>query len=183
MTIGSNYSDLELRYARPLASGLIANDAFREWAFVGTRHERLAFGARHDGAGQRARRGLPNMKNPYWFNYWCGKDRLCECRIGTAVETDILLVFSCLGDTDLAVHVEVKRPGDTLGDGQAATYPRRAACWANDISRPKRIPPHREYLTVLACGSNLEGNPELAHFDKVIFHDDIAEWLRPYPEP
>jgi hypothetical protein len=122
------------------------------------------------------------MTNPYWFNYWCGKDKLCRCKIGTAIETDILLVFST-AEVSLALHVEVKRPGETLGDGQAATYPRRASCWATDATRPKRIVPHTEFLTVLACGVNLASDPDLAHFDRVIFHDEISQRISPYPEP
>ena len=122
-----NYSELELRYARPLASGLIANPGFREWMLLGTRHEGLARELQHDAHEQQTLRGRPSMTNPYWFNYWCGKDRKCECRLGTAVETDILLIFRHTAHRGLAIHVEVKRPGDTLGDGQAETYPRRAA--------------------------------------------------------
>ena len=80
------------------------------------------------------------------------------------------------------MHVEVKRPGEKLGDGQAATYPRRAACWAVEATRPKRIPSHTEFLTILACGENLLGNAELDHFDKVIFHREIARRIAPYPE-
>lgn len=177
----SIYSELELKYARPLAAGLIADHDFREWLLSGTRYERLARTARHDSALQQRQRGN-TMTNPYWFNYWCGKDRNCACRVGTAVETDILLVFDCEDKTALALHVEIKRPGDTLRSGQAVTYPRRAACWANEATRPRRIPPHSEFLTILACGSNLRGNPDLIHFDKVIFHDEIATHLNPYPD-
>lgn len=169
------------KYARPIATALANDPDFLAWVVTGTRHEALAKVARHDSATQKARRGQPKMKNPYWFNYWCGKDRACTCRIGTAVETDILLVFACQ-EVNLAVHVEVKRPGEKLGVGQAATYPRRAACWATDTTRPKRIPPHTEFLTVLACGDNLVGNIELDYFDKVILHSDIAQRIKPYPD-
>lgn len=179
--VKTNYSELELRYARPLASGLTGNPAFLQWMLAGTRHEQLAQSATHDADAQRLRRGQPTMRNPYWFNYWCGKDQLCTCRIGTAIETDILLIFECNG-TGLAIHVEVKRPGEKLGDGQAATYPRRAACWADEASRPKRIPAHTAFLTLLACGDNLVGSEEVAHFDKVVLHKEIANWISPYPE-
>lgn len=180
--MAAGYSELELRYARPLAAALIADADFRDWVLSGTRHERLARTAFHDAERQRLRRNLPSMKNPYWFNYWCGKDRRCTCRVGTAVETDILLIFACEDETDLAVHIEVKRPNDTLGDGQAVTYSRRAACWATDATRPPRIVPHSAFVTVLACGANLVSDPDLVYFDKVIFHDDIAKRLHPYPE-
>jgi hypothetical protein len=152
-----------------------------QWVFNGTRHEYLAATAFHNANAQRARRAQPSMKNPYWFNYWCGKDKNCTCRVGTGIETDILLVFEC-GYANLAVHIEVKRPGEKLSEGQAAAYPRRAACWASDAARPRRILPHTEFLTVLACGHSLAGSAELAHFDRVILHHEIAERITPYPE-
>jgi hypothetical protein len=177
----ARYSELELKYARPIADALANRPDFLAWVLTGTRHEALAEVARHDAPKQQTLRGQPKMKNPYWFNYWCGKDGACTCRLGTAIETDILLIFECQ-EVSLAVHVEVKRPGEKLGVGQAATYPRRAACWATGASRPKRIPPHTEFLTVLVCGENLIGDAEVVHFDKVILHNDIAQRIAPYPE-
>jgi hypothetical protein len=180
---GSKYSELELQYARPLATGLIEDPSFRAWLLAGTHYGQLAAEARHDADLQRRTRARPAMTNPYWFNYWCGKDRDCDCRIGTAIETDILLIFEAADGERFAVHVEVKRPNEQLGVGQAITYPRRAACWANSATRPSRVPDHSGFVTVLACGSNLAGNPEIGHFDKTVFHDAIAEHLHGYPKP
>jgi hypothetical protein len=41
------------------------------------------------------------MKNPYWFNYWCPKDSKCVCKVGTSLETDILLILECANDRRL----------------------------------------------------------------------------------
>jgi hypothetical protein len=122
------------------------------------------------------------MKNPYWFNYWCGKDKRCACRIGTGIETDILLIFDCINGRRLGLHIEVKRPGEMLGDGQAESYPRRAACWANPNTRPKTVPSHHDFLTMLVCGRDLASDIRLRHFDKVVFHDEIAKQIQLYPE-
>lgn len=161
---------------------MVDDPTFRSWMLAGTPYAGVAMDATHDGALQKRMRGHPGMTNPYWFNYWCGKDRACTCRLGTAIETDILLVFADDADQSFGVHIEIKRPGDTLGDGQAATYPRRAACWAAAQSRPKRIPEHSGYVTILAGGRNLEGAADIGYFDRVVFHDEIAKHLNEYPE-
>jgi hypothetical protein len=124
----------------------------------------------------------PNMKNPYWFNYWCPKDKNCACRIGTGIETDILLIFDCVNARRLALHIEIKRPGDTLKDGQAESYPRRAACWANPVTRSKRVPNHQDFLTMLICGREIESDERRLFFDKVVFHDQVADRIQVYPE-
>ena len=122
------------------------------------------------------------MKNPWWFNYWCGKDAKCACRIGTGIETDLLFVLEHEQAGRYAFHLEIKRPGDQLGIGQAESYPRRAACWANSATRPRTVPPHEGFLTILICGRELAVDSRLQFFDKVIFHDLIVEKIAPYPE-
>jgi hypothetical protein len=82
----------------------------------------------------------------------------------------------------LALHVEIKRPGEKLGDGQAEFYPRRAACWANPDTRPKTVPPHEDFLTMVVCGRDLGSDARLRFFDKVVFHDDVAQKIEVYPE-
>ena len=173
----ARYSDLELRYARPVAQAILDDDTFRDWLLQETDH----VGALPIGAVQGSLRS-PTMKNPYWFNYWCGKDARCACRIGTGIETDILLIMNTRDDRRLGLHIEVKRPGEHLGDGQAESYPRRAACWANPATRPRTVTPHDEFLTMLICGRELAEDERLRFFDKVVFHDQIAECVTPYPE-
>lgn len=179
----SAYSDLELKYARPIAAALAGDRDFRKWLLEGTSFADVAAEARHDADLQRRLRVRPTMINPYWFNYWCGKDRSCACRVGTAIETDILMIFEASDARKFAVHVEVKRPNERLGLGQAEPYPRRAACWADQQTRPKRIPAHSDFVTVLACGRNLADDPQIRHFGRVAFHHEIAERLAVYPEP
>jgi len=177
------YSEKELRYARPVAHEILESGAFRQWLLGGTKHEQSALHARPVGQLQASLRS-PTMKNPYWFNYWCGKDSKCECRVGTGtgIETDILLMLDCPNDRRLALHIEIKRPGDHLRDGQAESYPRRAACWADPSTRPKTVLPHQDFLTILICGRELASDDRLRFFDKVIFHDDVSQRIRVYPE-
>jgi hypothetical protein len=177
----SVYSELELRYARPVANALLESSEFRRWLLAGTKHENDASDARPTVEEQRRLRS-PKMKNPYWFNYWCGKDSKCACRIGTGLETDILLLFESTDGRTLGLHIEVKRPSEHLGNGQAESYPRRAACWANPNTRPRTVPPHHDFLTMLICGRDLASDERIRSFDKVIFHDEVAQRLTIYPE-
>jgi hypothetical protein len=118
-----DYSELELNYARRLADGLINSGFFRRWFLAETRY---AYDYSLAGPIAKSQSSLrsPKMKNPYWFNYWCGKhsDR-CSCRIGKAIETDILLVLERDDSRRLALHIEIKRPGEGLRVGQAESYP------------------------------------------------------------
>lgn len=177
----ASYSELELRYARPLAHTLLESDSFRQWFFAGTKHEKHAVDLRALGEVQHGLRSR-TMKNPYWFNYWCGKDSKCVCRIGSGIETDILLIFDCANHRRLGLHIEVKRPREQLGNGQAESYPRRAACWVNPSTRPKTVPPHDEFTTMLVCGSELGTDERVRFFDKVVFHEDVAKRIAVYPE-
>lgn len=172
-----SYSAIELRYARPLATALIDRPDFRAW-FSGLPELETAL---HHPQVQSERRS-PGMKNPYWFNYWCGKDSRCTCRVGTGIETDILLVFKLAEGLIWALHVEVKRPGDRLGDGQALSYPRRAACLANPQTRPRTVPPHTHWRTILVHEDTISSAAEAESFNVIHFHSRIAEWLSPYPE-
>lgn len=172
------YSDAELRYARPLAAALISNPAFRAWFAA---DPSLAT-AKHDPSLQ-ARLRSHGMKNPYWFNYWCGKDSRCSCRIGTGIETDILLIFDRLDHGCTAIHIEVKRPTDKLGDGQAESYPRRAACWRNPATRPRTVPPHDTTRLVLVHGFAEPPVTARHAFDALWHHDEVARHIGGYPEP
>lgn len=174
------YSASELKYARPIANALIDCGDFRQWFMRGTPYEAGAFEAR---ALVEEHRGLrsPKIKNPFWFNCFCGKSN-CACRIGTGIETDILLIFEFTAGSRLGLHIEVKPPGEALGNGQAESYPRRAACWANAATRPKTVPRHEHFLTVIACSRDLRWDRSKQTFEKERYHDEIARHLSPYPE-
>jgi len=177
----AKYSDLELRYARPVARALLDKRGFRSWFLSKTKYESPSLNPQPVGEEQGRSRS-PNLKNPYWFNYWCGKDSKCECRVGSGIETDVFLIFDCSNQRRLGLHIEVKRPGDKLREGQAESYPRRAACWANPDTKPKTVLRHDDHLTILICGRDLAADERIQNFDKVVFHDDIAQKLEVYPD-
>jgi hypothetical protein len=177
------YSHKELSYARPIADAILHRADFRRWLLADTAHANAADRARPIGETEQRKLRHLRADNPHWwFNYWCPKDRLCSCRIGSGIETDILIVLDA-GSRRIALHVEVKRPGDHLGDGQAESYSRRAACWANPDSKPRTIPAYDDFLTVLVCGRELANEEGPRWFDKVVFHDDVARLIQNYPEP
>lgn len=175
------YSEQELKYARPLANAVLDSSDFRRWMFAGTSVADLIEGATPIGDVQAQLRSN-RLKNPWWFNYFCPLDKRCECRVGTGIETDILIMFENSLLQRIAAHIEVKRPGDTLGIGQAESYSRRAQCWAHAVHRPRTVPPHEHAITIIACGRDLQQEPRLVFFDKVIFHDELAARLSPYPD-
>jgi hypothetical protein len=174
------YSEVELKYARPVASAILESERFRLWLLAGTKHENDALGARPVGEIQGTLRSR-TIKNPLWFNYWCGRDSKCACRIGTGIESDILLILDCANGRRLGLHIEIKRPGEQLGEGQAESYQRRAACWASPVTRPKTVWPHEDYLTFLICGPELASD-KLSFFDKVLFHNEVKQMIKVYPE-
>src|SRR3954451_17680717 len=108
------YSESELAYARPVAKALIEDSGFRGWFLSGTKFEVGAVDACPLVEAQSKLRSR-SMKNPFWFNYWCGKDAKCTCRIGSGIETDMLIILSFPDERTVALHVEMKRPGDNSG--------------------------------------------------------------------
>lgn len=176
------YSEQELRYARPVALAIQESSAFRQWFLAGTRHGNSILEAYPVAEGiQRSLRSR-TLKNPYWFNYWCGKDSKCACRVGTGIETDILFILDCGDGGRLGLHIEIKPPNEQLGNGQAESYPRRAQCWANANTRPRTVSAHQDFLTILICGRELGSDQRIQFFDKVVFHDDVAQRINVYPE-
>ena len=176
------YSELELKYAQPIANAILTDIPFREWLLSGTFFDSMSALSTPVGEEQAKLRSK-NLKNPYWFNYWCGKDSKCQCRAKEGgIETDVLIVLQCPDGTNIALHIEVKCPGDKLRNGQAESYPRRAACWANPATRPSTVYPYQKFLTILVCGRELHSDPRLVHFDRVLFHDEVEKFLPVYPE-
>ena len=64
---------------------------------------------------------------------------------------------------------------------EAKSYPRRAECWLNSTTRPRTVPSHQDFLTIIVCGRNLRSDLRLSSFDKVVFHDEVANHLGAYP--
>lgn len=171
---------LELAYARPIANAMLVQPEFLGWFLSGTKVQADALTSKPLGQTQACLRSA-GLKNPYWFNYWCPKDGRCACRVESGIETDILIVYACTNNRRLAVHVEVKRPHDSFRPGQAESYPRRAACWVNAVTRPRTVPAHHDFVTLLVCDRELKADPRSNNFDKVICHDELRDRIELYP--
>jgi hypothetical protein len=109
----ANYSKNEFPYARPLADALLGDGTFRRWLLADTRFAAIATEARPLPEDQSKLRTTPNARKWWWFNHYCSKDGRCSCKVGTGLETDILLIFDTLNDYRFALHVEVKPPGES----------------------------------------------------------------------
>jgi hypothetical protein len=176
------YSSNEFLYARPLAHAILSDRRFRQWFLVGTKLADRALDARPQPEEQAKLRTTENSRKWFWFNYWCPKDRRCECREEKGIETDILLVFEAPDRLRFAVHVEVKPPDEGLQPGQAESYPRRGRCWATPATRPRTVLAHDDFVTIVVCGENLKSDSRLSNFDKVVLHRDIEQRISMYPD-
>ena len=175
------YSDKELPYAIPVAEGLLKAPSFLNWLIAGTRMEEAFANATPMAELQFSMRG--KTKAPFWFNYWCGKDTRCECRIGTGVETDIFLVFATQADRRMALHIE-DEDGLETASATVRPSPTRAVLPVGRRSLPdlmSRIPEHHDFLTILVAGPEIMADPRHRHFDKLVTHADISRFIPNYP--
>jgi hypothetical protein len=178
----SKYSPNEFLYARPVAHLLLNDAGFRQWFLAETKLADAAATAKPLIEEQVRQRTTANAKKWFWFNYFCPKDRLCECRGEKGIESDIVLVLESADGMRFAVHVEVKPPNCGFLPGQAEAYPRRANCWVSDATRPTTVPAHDAAITALVCGDELLSDTRVHEFAKHILHRDIAKWISPYPD-
>jgi hypothetical protein len=122
-------------------------------------------------------------KQPFWANYWCGRDSRCTCRINGSkgLESDAILFFRNSSDRFLAVHVEFKHSNEAFGFGQPEAYPLRAACFAKTHHARRTLNAHDDWTTVVFCGAESLSDQRLSHFQRVITHGEAARVIRAYP--
>lgn len=163
---------------QPMIDGVVrslfTDASFRAWVLEGTHHAEAYSGAEPLMKQQHALR--PNTRQPFYSNYFCGRDSRCTCRVpgSRSLETDAMVFLRSSTGRILGLHIEVKRPGEPLGFGQAEGYPLRAACWAEGGRKPRTVPAHHDWLTVLVCGRELLADQRVRHFDRVLLHADLA---------
>jgi len=78
----AGYSAKAQPFLDAIAEEMFSSTEFRDWVLRGTPHE-----ANYRGADilideqQKVREKNKKTEQPFWANYWCGKDTKCTCRI------------------------------------------------------------------------------------------------------
>ncbi len=182
--IMSNYSEKAQPYLDAIASGVFTSQSVRDWLIEGTHAEAAYRGAGVLSEEQKAVRWRTRpTKQSYWANYFCGRDSRCTCRIegSKGLETDALFFLRNGAGRILAVHVEFKHSKENFSFGQAQSYPMRAACFVKTCDQRPTVNHHDDWTTVLFCGAEKLGDPELSCFEHVITHDEAVMRLPGYP--
>lgn len=178
------YSGKAQPYLDAIAEGVFASLDVRNWLIKDTPVEADYSGARPLVDEQRAVRWRKQRtKQPFWANYWCGRDSSCTCRIegSRGLESDAIFFMQNSSNRVLAVHIEFKHPNEAFGFGQPEAYPLRAACFAKTYQQRPTINAHQDWTTVLFCGSEALADPRLSCFQRVITHDEAAKMIEGYP--
>ena len=178
------YSGKAQPYLDAIAEGVFTSQTVRDWLIRGTPVDMNYAGSGVLTDEQRAARWRTKpTKQPFWANYWCGRDSRCTCRIdgSKGLESDAIFFFRNRSACVLAVHVEFKHPNETFGFGQPEAYPLRAACFAKTYHERLTLNAHQDWTTVIFCGDEAVGDPRLSYFQRVITHSEAAEIIRAYP--
>ena len=164
------------------AEVVFSSQTVRDWLVARTRHAQAYTGAKSLHREQERLR--PGTKQPFYCNYWCGKDSGCTCRIegSRSLETDAMFFLEAGSGRRLGMHVEFKHAGEPLLPGQAEGYSLRAECWATRrIYDPRTVLPHDDWLTVIFCGDVETQEPAVAPFDRRIGHGEAGRIVPGYP--
>ena len=178
------YSEKAQPYLDAIANGVFHDPRVRDWIIAGTPHEAAYLGADVLIEAQRSVRWHAKLtKQPFWANYWRGRDSRCTCRIegSRGLESDAIFFFRNTANRVLAVHLEFKHVGESFGYGQPEAYPLRAACFARTHADRKTLNAHHDWTTVLFCGEDALLDPRLEHSERVIAHTEASSRLARYP--
>jgi hypothetical protein len=178
------YSSKAQPYLDAIAGGIFASETVRDWLIKGTPVEAEYLGADALFDEQRKVRWQKSQtKQPFWANYWCGKDSRCTCRIegSKGLESDAIFFLRSRSERVLAVHVEFKHAYEAFGYGQPEAYPLRADCFARTYHTRATINPHRDWTTVLFCGEDSLSDERISNFQRVITHSEAAAMIAGYP--
>lgn len=178
------YSEKAQPYLDAIADGVFRSQRVRDWIISGT-----PAAAAYERAGvlideQRAVRWRAKQtKQPFWANYFCGRDSRCTCRIegSKSLESDAIFFFRNSSNRILAVHIEFKHPAERFGIGQPEGYPLRAACFARTYHDRATINPHHDWMTAIFCGPGSLSDSRISHFQRVITHAEASRMIPKYP--
>lgn len=179
------YSSKAQPYLDTIAEGIFSSEKIRDWLISGTPAE--AGYLRADvliDEHRKVRWQRTQTKQPFWANYWCGKDSRCTCRIEGSKGLESDAIFFLRNRTTrrvLAVHVEFKHPNEAFGFGQPEAYPLRADCFARTHSARPTINPHDDWATVIFCGDDALADRRISNFNRVITHREATVMIPAYP--
>ena len=179
------YSGKAQPYLNAIADSVFTSQRTRDWLIKGTPTEAEYLGATVLYDEQRAVRWrLKTTKQPFWANYWCGRDARCTCRVegSKGLESDAIFFFRNRVARVLAVHIEFKHRNEPFGFGQPECYSLRAACFAKTCAKRRTLNAHHDWTTVIFCGPESRGDAKLSHFQRVITHDEAANMIEAYPK-
>lgn len=162
------YSGKAQPYLDAIAESVFTSQDVRDWLIAGTPAE--ANYAKSDVLidEQRAVRcRVKPTKQPFWANYWCGRDSRCTCRIdgSKGLESDAIFFFRNSSSRILAVHVEFKHRNEAFGFRQPEAYPLRAACFAKTHHERSTLNAHHDWTTAIFCGAEALSDQRLSHFN------------------
>ena len=171
------YSAKAQPYLDAIAEGLFSSIHARNWLIKDTSEIFVE--------EQRAvRSAKKRTKQPFWANYFCGRDSRCTCRIqgSKSLESDAIFFFKNQATRVLAVHVEFKHPREPFEFGQPEGYPLRADCFARTCAQRSGLNAHHDWTTVIFCGPECLSDKRLSNFQRVITHAEAARMLSGYPK-
>lgn len=178
------YSGKAQPYLDAIAESVFTSQDVRDWLIAGTPKEAKYAGSSVLIDEQRAVRWrTKETKQPFWANYWCGRDSRCTCRIegSKGLESDAIFFFRNSSNCILAVHVEFKHTNESFSFGQPEAYPLRAACFVKTHHDRQTLNVHHDWTTVIFCGAESLSDERLLHFNRVITHGEAAEMIEAYP--
>ncbi|WP_299417569.1 hypothetical protein [uncultured Sulfitobacter sp.] len=181
----ATYSDKAQPFLDLIAAYVFNDRAFRDWLVQGTSSEQGYEGSTPLIEEQKRTRWVHKpTKQPFWANYWCGRDRDCTCRIegSKGLESDAIFFLRNDAGRTLAIHVEFKHPNEAFSFGQPEAYPLRAECFAQTHSARRTLNAHEDWMTVLFCGDEALDDPRLKCFDRVITHVQAANKIVEWPQ-
>lgn len=178
------YSGKAQPFLDAIAKNVFESHEFRDWFIQGTPVEADYKGASVLVDEQRnVRWKTQPTKQPFWANYWCGRDSKCTCRVegSKGLESDAIFFLRNNAERTLAIHVEFKHTAEPFQFGQAECYPLRAKCFSETHSSRSTLNAHQDWATILICGDDALDENEIQNFSKVITHREIATKVPDYP--
>lgn len=180
----AGYSQKAQPYLDAIAEGVFMSRDVRDWLVRGTPVQ-----AKYTGADvlideqRRVRWRKGTTRQPFWANYFCGRDSRCTCRVAgsRSLESDAIFFLKDNLRHVLAIHVEFKHRNEPFRFGQPEGYPLRAACFAKTHALRPTMNAHHDWVTVLFCDEQALSDPRLANFQRVITHAEARRAIPNFP--